>query len=216
MAPTSSVEPQEICQSPQLTPALPQEITPQDFFRRGAILYRDRQALTQENFQFPTQSIRVFQRGCTIRRDQEEGFQGLFVQVRRFGFDHFNSHDAERPHVNFGAVFALLDHFGGHPVGRADHGGTFRFSFGEFGAEAEVGCMECEWCIEEQGKIEEDSLILTLPRASRRTLSLLMSRWMMFWLCRCARPLHVWTAISACPKKGRGRVLHTSLQMVDI
>jgi hypothetical protein len=36
------------------------------------------------------------------------------------------------------------------------------------------------------------SVILTRPWASRRTLSDLMSRWMMLWLCRWPRPLHVY------------------------
>ena len=33
----------------------------------------------------------------------------------------------------------MLDDFGGHPVGGADHGGAFVALLGEFGAEAEVG-----------------------------------------------------------------------------
>jgi hypothetical protein len=33
----------------------------------------------------------------------------------------------------------LLDDFGCHPVGRADHGGAFGALLGEFGTEAEVG-----------------------------------------------------------------------------
>lgn len=140
---SSIVESQQIRQSPQFTPALAQEITSQNLVRRGPVLHRDRQALAQENLQFPTQSIRMFQRGRAIRRDQEERLQRLFVEVRGFRFDHFNGHDPERPHVDLGAVFALLDHFGSHPIGCADHGGAFGFRLGEFGAEAEVGCMEC-------------------------------------------------------------------------
>jgi len=35
------------------------------------------------------------------------------------------------------------------------------------------------------------SVILTLPREERRTLSDLMSRWMMFWEWRWMRPLQV-------------------------
>ena len=84
----------------------------------------------------------MFQRGRAVGGNEEEGFEWFFVEVRGFGFDHFNGHDAERPHVHFRAVFALLDHFWGHPVGGPDHGRAFGFGFGEFGAEAEVGCTD--------------------------------------------------------------------------
>lgn len=136
--PTSTIKPQQIRQRPQLTPALPQKITPQNLVRRRPVLHRDGQALAQENLQLPTQRIRILQRGRSVRRDQEERLQRLFVEVRGFGLDHFDGHDAQGPHVDFGAVLALLDHFGSHPVGRADHGGAFGFGFGEFGAEAKV------------------------------------------------------------------------------
>ena len=33
----------------------------------------------------------------------------------------------------------MFDDFGGHPVRGADHGGTFGFLVGQFGAEAKIG-----------------------------------------------------------------------------
>ena len=72
--------------------------------------------------------------------DEVEGFEWFFVEVRGFGLDHFDGHDAEGPDVDFWSVFFLLDDFGGHPVGCADHGGALAFGFGELGAETEIGC----------------------------------------------------------------------------
>lgn len=36
----------------------------------------------------------------------------------------------------------MLDDFGRHPVGRADHGGAFRLLLRELGAEAKVGYFD--------------------------------------------------------------------------
>ena len=79
-----------------------------------------------------------------IGRDQKEGFEGFFVQIRGLRFDELDSHDAERPDVDFAAVFLLLDDFGCHPIRCADHGRALGLGVGEFGAEAEVGWPGCQ------------------------------------------------------------------------
>ena len=120
------------------TPAL-QEITHQDLGRGGTVLDVDRQALAQKHFELAAEFVRVFESGGAVGGDEVEGFEGFFVEVGGLGFDHFDGHDAEGPHVHFAAVFFLLDDFGGHPVRCADHCGALRFLICEFGAEAEIG-----------------------------------------------------------------------------
>ena len=132
---------QHIHQTRQATPPPLQKISSQNLTRRRAILHINRQTLAQKHLQLPTQLVRVLERRGAVRGDEEERFEGFFVEVRGLGFDHFDGHDAEGPHVHFAAVFFLLDDFGSHPVGRADHSGAFGFLVGEFGAESEVG-----WC----------------------------------------------------------------------
>lgn len=116
-----------------------QELMPAQLLRRRSTLNVDAQANTQESLELLTQLLRLLQPRRAVRRNQIKRLERLLVQIRRFGLDHFDGHDAERPDVDFGAVFFLLDDFGGHPVGSADHGGAFGALLGEFGAEAEVG-----------------------------------------------------------------------------
>ena len=130
---------QHIHQTRQTAPPLSQEIPLQNLLRTCPILDLHRQTLAQKDLQLLTQLIRILQCRRAVGRNQEKRFEGFFVEVRGFGFDHLNGHDAEGPHVDFGAVFFLLDDFGGHPVGSADHGGAFGFLVGQFGAETEVG-----------------------------------------------------------------------------
>ncbi len=171
---------QQIRQTSQRTPIL-QKVMSQQLCRRRTALYVDAKTYTQESLELTAQFLRVLEARRAVRGDQVEGFERFFVEVRGFGFDHFNGHDAEGPDVDFGAVFLLLDDFGCHPVRGADHSGALAFGFGEFGAEAEVGCGNVKrtlfrlcWF-----ELDGDLLILTWPRPSKRTLSLLISRWMM-------------------------------------
>ena len=133
---------QHVNQTRQAAASTLQEITSENFTGRGAVLDIDGEALTQEDFELSAQLVRVLERRGSVRGDEPEGFEGFFVEVRGFGFDHFDGHDAEGPHVDFAAVFFLFDDLGGHPVGCAHHGGTLGFLIGEFGAETEVGCNE--------------------------------------------------------------------------
>ena len=50
---TPPIKPQKIRQTLQRTPHLPQKITPQNLLRRRPILHRNRETLTQKNFQLP-------------------------------------------------------------------------------------------------------------------------------------------------------------------
>lgn len=74
----------------------------------------------------------------TIRGDQVQRLERLLVEVWWLGLDHFNSHDAERPDVDFRAVLLLLHNLRGHPVRGANHGCTLRLGFSELGAESEI------------------------------------------------------------------------------
>ena len=136
--PTRPLKPQQFRQTRRTTPRL-QKLMLQQLRRTRPTPNIDTQTHAQKRLQLLTQPFRPLQPRRPIRRNQPQRLQRLFIQIRRLAFNHFNRHDAETPHVDFGAVFLLLDDFGGHPVGRADHGGAFGFLLGEFGAEAEVG-----------------------------------------------------------------------------
>ena len=133
------IEPQQLRQTRQTTP-IPHKLILQQLLRARSALHIHTQTHTQKLLQLPRQLVRVLKSGRAIRRDEEECFEGLFVEIGGFGLDHLDGHDSERPDVDFGTVFFLLDDFGRHPVGGADHGGAFGFGFRELGAEAEVRC----------------------------------------------------------------------------
>jgi len=116
-----------------------QELMPPQLLRRSPTLHIHTKTHTQESLQLLAQLLRLLQPGRAIRRNQVQRLQRLLVQVRRLGLDHLDGHDAEGPDVDFAAVLLLLDDFGRHPIGRADHGGALVALLGELGAEAEVG-----------------------------------------------------------------------------
>lgn len=112
----------------------------QQFLRAGPTLDLHTQTDGQKFLQLLAQLVRVLQARGAVGGDEEEGLEGLLVQVRGFGFDHLNGHDAQGPDVYFGSVFFLLHHLRCHPVGCPHHRGPFGFGFGQFRTEAEVGC----------------------------------------------------------------------------
>ena len=61
------------------------------------------------------------------------------VEVRRFPLDHFNSHDAQTPDIDFAPVLLAHDDFRRHPVGGADHGAPFGVRVIDLRAETEIG-----------------------------------------------------------------------------
>ena len=136
--PPTLPELQKLTKTSLTTPML-QKLMPSQFLRRGPTLNIDTQTHTQKRLQLLTQPLGFLQSRRPVRCDKVQSFERLFVQVGRFALDHFDRHDAKRPNVDFAAVLLLLDDLRRHPVGRADHGGTFVALFGEFGAEAEIG-----------------------------------------------------------------------------
>jgi len=132
---------QQIRQTRQRTPVL-EKLMRQQFSRARATLDVDAEADAQERFELAAEFLGRFEARRAVCGDEVEGFKRFFVQVGGFGLDHLNGHDAERPDVDFRAVFFLLDHFGRHPVGGANHGGALALGFGELSAETEVGCDE--------------------------------------------------------------------------
>ena len=130
---------QQIRQARQCTPIL-EELVRQEFRRAGTALDVDAETNAEEGFEFTAEFLRCLEAGRAVSRDEVESLERFFVQVRGFGLDHLNGHDAERPDVDFGAVFFLLDDFRRHPVRGSDHCGAFALGFGKFGAETEIGC----------------------------------------------------------------------------
>lgn len=146
----------------------------QEFLGGGAAPDVDAETHAQEGLEFLAEFLGLLETGGAVGGDQVESLEGFFVQVRGFGFNHLNRHDTQGPAVHLGPVFFLLDDFGSHPVRGADHGGTLALGFGEFGAEAKVGCFLLVPYLGERE--EKNVLILTLPNRSSKTLSLLISR----------------------------------------
>lgn len=133
---------QQLRQIPQRTPPL-QEIMLQQLIRTRATPNIHTQTNTQESLELLAQLFGFLEAWGPVGGDEVECFEGFLVEVGGFGFDHLDGHDAKGPDVDFGAVFFLLDDFGRHPVGGADHGCAFGFCFGEFGAEAKVSWGMC-------------------------------------------------------------------------
>lgn len=94
---------------------------------------------TQERLQVLAQLLWILKSWSSVSSDQVKCLEWLLVEIRWLGFNHFDSHDAQRPDINLWSVLLLLDDFGSHPVRRTDHGCALGFGFSEFGTEAEVG-----------------------------------------------------------------------------
>ena len=130
-------EPQQLRQTRQTAPA-PQELVLQQLGRARPALDIHTQTDAQKRLELLAQLLRLLEPRRSVRRNQPQRLERLFVQIRRLGFDHLNGHDAEGPDVDLGAVFLLLDDLGRHPVGGADHCGAFGLLLGELCAEAKV------------------------------------------------------------------------------
>jgi hypothetical protein len=132
-------ESQQTSQALLRTAAL-QEIMAHQLRRSRPTLNVNTQTDTQESLKFLGQLLRVLEGGGAVRGNQIQGLERLFVEVGRLAFNHFNGHDAERPDVDFAAVWLLLHYFGRHPVGGTYHCGSLGSLFCEFGAESKIGC----------------------------------------------------------------------------
>ena len=152
----------------------------QKLSRRCSTLDIHTQTHAQESLQLPTQRFRLLQRRCSVGRNQIKRLQRLFIQIRWFILNHFNSHDTQRPDIHFRAILLLLDDFGSHPVWCTYHRCTLGFLICELGTETEIGCIKKSIRVKIPMEVTAYiyALILTRPCASRSTLSDLMSRWM--------------------------------------
>ena len=108
--------------------------------RRRPLLRIDLEGKVQEIPKHRRQRRLILDRGGPIRRDEPERAQRGLGQVRGLAFDHLDGHDAERPDVDFAAIFLARDDLGGHPIGGPDHGRALVVGFVDLGAEAEVSC----------------------------------------------------------------------------
>jgi len=97
------------------------------------------QADRQEVLELPTKRLGFLECGGTIGGNEVEGLERFLVEVRWLVLNHLDGHDAQRPDIDFGPVFFLLDYLRCHPVWRTHHRRAFRFLVRELGAETEVG-----------------------------------------------------------------------------
>lgn len=130
-------EVQQLAETVETASAL-EEIMAHKLARASTTLDIDAQADGQEGLKFLGQLIGLLKAGRAVCRDKVEGLEGLFVEVRRLGLNHFDGHNAQGPDVDFVAVLLLLDNFGSHPVGCTDHCCALGALFGELGAESEI------------------------------------------------------------------------------
>ena len=136
---SGSAKLQHVNQASQAASSAFEEVTGQNLLGSGAILDVDGQALAQENLELAAELVGIFEGRRAIGGDQEKCFERLLIEVRGFGLDHLDGHDAEGPHVDFAAVLFLLDDFGRHPIGCTNHSSTLGLLVGELGAETKVG-----------------------------------------------------------------------------
>jgi hypothetical protein len=152
-----------------------EEVVRDELVRCGSRFDVHAQADAKECLEFLGQLLWLLETWGTMSGDQVESLEWLLIEVRWLRFNHFNGHDTERPDVDLAAILFLLDDLRCHPVWCADHGGALVALFGELSAKTEIGwnvvSIRTYYTI-----IVMYVLILTFPRASRRTLSLLMSR----------------------------------------
>jgi hypothetical protein len=131
------------------TAACLQEFVGEEFVCGGAGTDVNAETDAEEGFEFFGEFLWFLQARGAISRDEVKGLERFLVQVGGFRFDHFNGHDTQGPAIDLGAVFFLLDNFGGHPVGGADHGGALILGFGELGTEAEISDFDVADTIQE-------------------------------------------------------------------
>ena len=130
-------ETQQIGKTRKRTP-IPQEFVEQQLARAGPALDINTETNAEEVLKRHPKLFGVAEARSTIRGDQVQRLQRLLVEVWRLRLDHFDSHDAKRPDVDFRTVLLLLHNLRGHPVWGTHHGRTLGFGFSEFGAESKV------------------------------------------------------------------------------
>lgn len=131
-------EVEQLAEAVEAAPAL-EEVVAHELGCAGARLDVDAQADGEEGLELLGQLVGLLEAWGAVCGDEIECLQGLFVEVWRLGFDHFDGHDAQRPDVDLIAVLLLLDDLGCHPVRCADHGCTLGSLFSKLCAESEIG-----------------------------------------------------------------------------
>jgi len=130
---------EQLRQAGQAAPAL-KEIVPNELRRAGSRLNIYAETDGKESLQLLGQLVGLLQAWRAVGGNEIQSLQGLLVQVWRLGFDHLNSHDAQRPDVNLIAILFLLHDLWRHPVWCSHHGGTLAALLGKLGAKSEIGC----------------------------------------------------------------------------
>src|SRR5690242_6962010 len=70
-----------------------EEVVAHELPGAGAALDVDAKADRQEGLELLGQLVGLLEAGRAVCGDEVERFEGLFVEVRRLGFDHFDGHD---------------------------------------------------------------------------------------------------------------------------
>lgn len=67
----------------------------QQLLRGGTAAHVDTEADAQERLELLAEFLRSLQPWSTVRGNEVQCLQWLFVEIRRLGFDHLDGHDAE-------------------------------------------------------------------------------------------------------------------------
>lgn len=117
----------------------------------------------------------IFDSRGAVRGNQVERSQRGFRQIWRLALDHLNGHDTQTPDVNLATVLLAGNHFGRHPVWRADHGVSLVVRVVDLRAEAKIGCSRVSLGARRRTR-GGNLLSLMLPSIDKRMLSDLISR----------------------------------------
>lgn len=72
-----------------------QELVSQELVSRGAAADIDAETDAQEGLEFLAELLGLLETRGSVGCDEVEGLEGLFVQVWRFRFNHFDGHDSQ-------------------------------------------------------------------------------------------------------------------------
>lgn len=89
----SATELEHVHEASEAATAAAQEVAGEYFLRGRPHGDVHGKTLTQEDLEFAADLVGILESGSTVGGDEEQRFQGLFVQVRWLLLDHFNCHD---------------------------------------------------------------------------------------------------------------------------
>ena len=110
----------------------------EQIMRTRPLIRLDLQRQPQEIAKRRTLLLLALEMRRPVRGDQVQRAQRALRQIRRLTFHHLDGHDAQRPDVDFAAVFLARHHLGRHPVRRAHHRRPLALALAQFRAEAEI------------------------------------------------------------------------------